>query len=455
MRALVTTLALVLSAGGCDRDEPSVVQTKQPELAVQSSHAEQADDDGSPEAETPTVAAANGLPKVSVGDVPAARQPIEDPKGSLQSFYRALRHTDAKSQGALTRILHMGDSSIGLDGLPHAIRTRLQDRFGDGGVGFVLLGRYSTNYKNNAAAIDTGKGWDICYIAYGCRKDGRYGLGGHVFRGSSGAVSTVGTKQSGEYGRKASKVEVWYEAGPRGGRLQMRVDRGEVVELDTRAEAPEDRWHSVDVQPGPHKVMVRAAGGGYARAFGVVMETEGPGVVWDTVSMIGAFTKRLDLFDKDHFASQLDHRNPDLLVLNYGGNDLRRLVSRSVTPEKYKEEYGSVLDKLLAGKPDLPCLVVSVIDHGRSGSQDVKPRHVDAMVGAQREVAFAKGCAFFDSVAAMGGAGSLKKWRKLRPPMASPDLKHLNARGRDHIGGMMFEALMAGYVAQVRADDAG
>jgi len=67
------------------------------------------------------------------------------------------------------------------------------------------------------------------------------------------------------------------------------------------------------------------------------------------------------------------------------------------------------------------------------------------MVQAQRDAAFEQGCAFFDSVAAMGGPGSLKQWRTHRPPWAEPDLKHLNARGRDRMGAMMFDALMRAY----------
>ena len=52
--------------------------------------------------------------------------------------------------------------------------------------------------------------------------------------------------------------------------------------------------------------------------FGLVLETDGPGLVWESVSMIGAFTKRLNGFDTDHIAGQVAHRSADLLVLNFG-----------------------------------------------------------------------------------------------------------------------------------------
>jgi lysophospholipase L1-like esterase len=67
------------------------------------------------------------------------------------------------------------------------------------------------------------------------------------------------------------------------------------------------------------------------------------------------------------------------------------------------------------------------------------------MVQAQREVAFEEGCAFFDAVAAMGGPGSIRAWLKRSPRLAEPDLKHLNHRGRDRMGEMIYAALVERY----------
>jgi lysophospholipase L1-like esterase len=374
-------------------------------------------------------------------------QPVEDPKGSLVPFFEALGRTDAKQAGAITRITHLGDSSIGHDGLPHAIRMRMQDRFGDGGAGFVLIDRASinTNYSSKVASIATTTAWEACFLTNLCKRDGRYGLGGHTFWASGEASSVISTLPNGKYGTTASKIELWYLAQPRGGRIKLKVDKQEPETISTLADAPEDRWHVVDVEPGAHKITVSAGGGGQARAYGLVLETSGPGVVWESVSMIGAFTRRLHGFDPEHIAGQIAHRSPDLLVLNFGGNDLRRLVGGSVTPEAYAQEYGEALDRLKALRPEQPCLIVGVIDHGKSGSFTVAPEVVDTMIATQRTVAFDHGCAFFDTVAAMGGAGSLRRWRERSPSLAEPDLKHLNNRGRDVMGKLMYQALVAGY----------
>ncbi len=374
-------------------------------------------------------------------------QPVEDPKGTLVPFYEALVRTDAKEPGAITRVTHLGDSSIGHDGLPHSIRTRMQDRFGDGGAGFVLIDRMSDNmnYSSKVARISSNEQWEACFLAHLCKNDGHYGLGGHTFWANGGASSTISTRNDGAYGRTVSRIELWYAAQPRGGRIKLRVDRQEPEVITTLADALEDRWHEVDVEPGAHDITLSSIGGGQARAYGIVLETDGPGVVWESVSMIGAFTKRLNAFDPDHIAGQIAHRNADLLVLNFGGNDLRRIVSGGVNPAEYEAEYGEALGRLKANRPAQPCMIVGVIDHGRSGSYTIEPTVVDTMIESQRKIAFAHGCAFFDTVAAMGGAGSLRRWRERSPSLAEPDLKHLNNRGRELMGNLMYQALVAGY----------
>jgi len=353
----------------------------------------------------------------------------------------------------MARVLHLGDSTLGVDGIPHAIRTRMQRRFGDGGAGLILLKRYSLSYKPASVRLRGGDNWDHCYIAYQCRGDGHYGIGGLIVSASSSAsttIATLPTNDANPIGTHFSKAELWYAASPIGGDIAIKLD-GQ-LERKIPSKAPdihgiEDRWETIEVESGPHTLEIAAAGGGKSRVYGVVLETDGPGVVWDSTSMIGAFTKRLLAWDPDHIAAQINHRDPALIVFTYGGNDLRRIVAGTLDEDGYVEEAGAVLELLRAGKPEASCLVTSVIDHGRSGTYDVKSEHIAIMVQAQRRVAAERGCAFFDTWAAMGGPGSIREWLAASPRLAEPDLKHLNHRGRELMGQWIHEALLAGYVA--------
>jgi lysophospholipase L1-like esterase len=385
------------------------------------------------------------------GDPTTAEHPIEDPSGhALDGFYAALARTEAGAPGALTRVSHMGDSSIGMDQLPHYLRSSFQDRFGDGGAGFVLLQPHSASYRNQMVRLSTPVPWDFCFIIFRCRRDGHYGLGGVATEARGGATTLVRTLTDGPRGRSASRVELWYAGMPGGGDLELTIDGGDPIRIPTAADALEDRWHEERVEPGEHRVRVRAGGGGRVRAYGLVLESDGPGVVWDTHSMIGAFTVRVLAQDPRHFARQLQHRGSDLVMLGYGGNDLRRYASRGVTLDDFQQETVELLERVRAARPEAGCLLTGVVEHEMSGRTRIRPHHVQALVDAQRAAAARAGCAFFDVYGAMGGAGSARRWR--REGLAAPDLKHLTPRGRRVVAGWLFDALMTGYGDYRRAE---
>jgi lysophospholipase L1-like esterase len=371
---------------------------------------------------------------------------VENPE-ALAYFYDQLAALDDGDE-KVVRVVHLGASMIGMDDLPSVLRGRFQERFGDGGAGLVLLQRYMTNYIHRWVELK-GKGWEHCYIGYLCKGDGHYGLGGATFWSGGGASTKIKTRKEG-LGSHASHVEVWYAGQPRGGRLEVKVDDGDAVVLETASDALDDRFHTMDVADGPHTVSVRPGGGGKVRAFGVVLETA-KGVVWDQFSWLGAFTKRMHAWDDEHIAAQVKQRDPALLVFTFGGNDTRRLANRKIKPAQYTAEFVKGIEKVRAGKPDASCLVTAMTDRSRSLDFDVTDV-LDDVVEAQRQAALQAGCAFFDSFTAMGGKGSLAAWRRKKPPLAAPDRKHLNHAGREVLGGWMYDALVAGYVAHRTRD---
>nr|WP_255216351.1 GDSL-type esterase/lipase family protein [Pseudenhygromyxa sp. WMMC2535] len=230
--------------------------------------------------------------------------------------------------------------------------------------------------------------------------------------------------------------------------MGVRVDKGERQVIDTSADATEleDRYYRIDVPRGPHEIEVTSLGFGSVRAYGVLLETDGPGLVWDQFSKLGVFTNRVLEWDADHLAGQIAHRDPDLLVFTYGGNDSRRVASGKLSKDEYVAEYTQVIEHVRRGKPGAACLVTSISDRGKSLELDIRPEHVEVLITGQREAAAKAGCAFFDIYTAMGGGGSIYEWRKRKPPLAAGDLKHLNHAGRVLVGGWIYDAVISAYV---------
>lgn len=364
---------------------------------------------------------------------------------ALDSFYTRLARTDARYAGAITRVSHWGDSAVANDNVTSALRFAMQRRFGDAGHGFHLVAKPNANYRHRGVRFTSGETWSRCYIINKCRGDGLYGLGGTVVWSAGGGESRWRTEAELPFGRKLSRFELWYRAQPKGGNLRVKVDGGEPQIISTTAEQAADAWHTIELPDGPHDISVRAAGGGQVRLYGVVLERDVPGVVWDGMEQLGAFSNRMLYFDEEHLRRQVEHRDPALLVFMFGGNDLLLPANQM---DKYERDFAAMLRRFRGGDDPPACLVMAPVDHGqREGQRVVSRPMVPKVVEAQRKAALAEGCAFFDTVAAMGGEGSAGRWRRSNPPLLSGDLAHLTFAGQKVVGQMVYLALMEGYVA--------
>lgn len=365
---------------------------------------------------------------------------------ALDYYYGQLTLTDLKKPGAVTRASHWGDSVIGGDGLTNVIRQRMQARFGDSGHGFHVLNRYSVGYRHQGIRFDDRGGWNSCMVIFKCRPDARYGYGGVSTASNGGAKSFWATTREGA-GSSASRFELWYAKYPNGGGFEVKVDGKVARVVDTRSDTGGDGVEVIDLEDGPHEFEVSAIGGGPARGYGVVIERDAPGVVWDELCLIGSFTQRLDYQDPDHLAGQVQSRDPDLMVFMFGGNDVQREFSdlkRDTTA--YEKEYLRVIRKFQAGKPQASCLIMSLFDHGVRVGQSIKTRPiVPRLVEAQRKVATEAGCAFWDTYQAMGGYGAIERWYRAKPRLAAADFIHPTAAGQSVLATLVYRALMKGY----------
>jgi lysophospholipase L1-like esterase len=291
-------------------------------------------------------------------------------------------------------------------------------------------------------------GWRSCEIIFKCRSDGRYGYAGVTSESSSGGTSHFRTASKGP-GSSVSRFEFWYLKRPIGGRFQLKIDGKVAAVVDTKDERMHDAVEVFEVEDGPHQLEVRAIGGGASRGYGVVMERDGPGVVWDELSLIGSFTQRLDYQDPAHLAWQLNRRQVDLMVFMFGGNDVQREAEDlKWKMGSYEREYASVIRKFKVGRPHASCMVMTLIDHGRRVGKQIETRSiVPRLVQSQRKVALEEGCAFFNTYRAMGGRNSIARWYNARPQLAAPDFSHPTPAGQGVIATLVYRAMMKEYAA--------
>ncbi len=378
---------------------------------------------------------------------------IEDPTGrGMRPFYEALEKTSEGERGAITRVGHYGDSSIATDLITSTVRENLQTRFGDAGHGFVLAAKGYIPYKHRGVRQSSNpEAWDVREVVRRQNRRGSYGYGGVQSRAKPGAWARVGTAKRGEHGTRVSRFDIYFEEQPRGGKFSVRLDDEARDVVSTRSELYGEGVFSIETDDGAHQIELRYKRGGQVALYGVALEREGPGVVYDSLGLVGARANRLLNFDEGHIRRQLEMRSVDLIVLGFGGNE----ASDERTEEMFYEDFVKVLARMRQGREDLGCLVFAPLDQARRQRGRIRTLPtIPLIVAAQRRAAFDSGCAFYDTWQAMGGRDSMRHWYKARPRLAMGDFRHATPAGYEIIGNMFYKALLEGFASYLSAKSA-
>jgi lysophospholipase L1-like esterase len=172
-------------------------------------------------------------------------------------------------------------------------------------------------------------------------------------------------------------------------------------------------------------------------------------VTYDALGINGARITNALSWDEPHMAEQIRHRAPDLVVLAYGTNESG---DTDVPIDVYERQLVDLLGRVARAAPSSSCMLLGPPDraiHTREGWGTL-PRILD-IVAAQRRVARAAGCAFFDQLEAMGGPGTIAQWAEEPQPRANRDRVHLTRQGYLELGNAVASELIRGY-SQWRAD---
>ncbi|HEV2688491.1 MAG TPA: GDSL-type esterase/lipase family protein [Bryobacteraceae bacterium] len=359
-----------------------------------------------------------------------------DEHDQLKPFYQALWRTEARQTGAVTRILHYGDSPTTADSITADVRSLLQEHFGDAGHGFVLVAKPWAWYGHRGVDV-SGKSWLIEPASQVRAKDGYHGLGGVNFQGGTGASSHIVLRE------EHARMEVQYLRQPGGGELTVRAG-GEVI---ARIETDGDKrpaFEEVEI-PADVRAIDLAVERGPVRLFGVSFERNGPGVIYNSLGLNGGQVQAvLRNFEKGQWAEQLRHQRPDLVVVNYGTNES---LYAEYIERTYPGELREVIQRIKSAVSSASVLVMSPMDRGQrdSSGQIVTPAVLPRLVEIQRKIAAETNCAFFNTFQAMGGEGTMGRWYDASPRLVSADFMHPLPAGAKKVGVLLYQALDAGY----------
>ena len=375
---------------------------------------------------------------------PARPTPLEVPAGGLDAWFTALARAQANEPGHIAKAAHWGDSTIAADGLTKTVRKRLTARFGDGGPGFLPV-KVDPRWNARPGITRSATGdWKVRNITFGGAPTPYYGLAGIVATAYGQATSVLSGGRKGEARQLLHRFELYYQAQPGGGTVYLKPRDAEGVSLPTLAEEVHDAFYAMTVPQGAESVTITTGGEGPVTLYGIVMETQGPGVVWDSFGVAGASTRSMNRQGRGHAIRQIRRRAPDLIVYQMGGNELGYPSVKTGGGEKYKESYKALVSRLREGAPSASCLLITPLDQGERYRNTIQSKPaLDNMIRVQRAAAQELGCAFWDARGAMGGPGSMARW--LNRKLAWGDLFHLTDQGLTIIGHTLADAMLLAF----------
>jgi lysophospholipase L1-like esterase len=274
-------------------------------------------------------------------------------------------------------------------------------------------------------------------------RDGIWGLGGVTFdTDKPSATAWVGPDPQSAKGTRVASFDLSYLRQPNGGSLDVLIDSKIIETLSTRGDSREIAHRVFETSQRSATLAVRTHGDGSVRLFGAVLESDKPGIIYDTLAINGVRIANFRRYDEAHFAAELKRREANLVVMmcgaNEGNNDALALGA-------YRENLSDVLERIRRAVPNAGCLVVGPLDQAeRSGDGTLVSKKMPRkLTRLQREVSQAKGCAFFDTYNAMGGKDSMPRW--FRRGLVGADFIHPTETGAKMVGSWLTEALLAGY----------
>ncbi|WP_216636023.1 GDSL-type esterase/lipase family protein [Pajaroellobacter abortibovis] len=361
---------------------------------------------------------------------------------SLDRFFQALATLEGGAAKRDVLITQLGDSHTVADWGTAAFRRYLQSQFGNGGRGFVALGKPMNGYIQQGVRGDMSTGWvtERPKLVQGqWAGDGYYGLNGMAIKTSrKNASAWIDIRVP------ITSVEIAYFKQPRGGQFDVLIDGKVIGRVSSASSVRGSGFFPMRVQRSSCRVQVRTVGDGEVRIFGATLEHTYIGITVDAVGSNGARVTTPLQSNEDHLMEQLRHRNPELFIVAYGTNE----AGDDVPIRTYENRLTELFDRIARSVPKASCLILSPPDRVKKTPEGwVSLPKIRAIMAFQRRVAASRGCAFYSLFNAMGGAGAIRSWATELPPRAQQDGVHLTREGYALLGRRLAFSILRAYGA--------
>lgn len=339
-----------------------------------------------------------------------------------------------KLRGAQQHSVHIvqfGDSHTAADFFSGQLRARLQQRFGNGGIGFISPLSLPGQRYANVALRSTSRDWSLATSRRDERAD--FPMGGSVAQPKANN-RTVALEPFAAIPGK-SRVRLLYNSERQNTLIGANDQERRVIALPTT----KDKWgfsYPINLTlPASLSIASSTVG---TRIGGWYVDGPGQGVILSTLGSNGASLSLMDRW-QDGWQNQLRGLQPDLVILAYGTNEA---FNDTLNLNDYRVQLQQRIRQIRRTLPEAAILLVGPSDSmkDRSGNSCGQATMLDNVIRIQQDVARTEHTLYWDWRRHMGGNCAIRTW--LARGDARPDLVHLTRSGYENSANQLYQDLM-------------
>jgi lysophospholipase L1-like esterase len=354
---------------------------------------------------------------------------IEYISESYHAFVDKVASVQLLEEGKV-HILHIGDSHLQADMTTGAARNSLQQQLGNAGRGLVFPYKLADTYGPKDFVVTYQNKWINSWIVHKTRKFeiGLPGIGAKSLD-SSGTFSL--SFQKDQLQNPYTKAMAIYKLGD--------GDSSGTVILNRRMTSqsiPGAFNISYIEESSPTNQFELSYSGGLLNLHALFFENSDKGIIY---SSFGVTSARYDHYwNHPLFFEELPLIQPDLLIISLGTNES---YDAGFTEKNFERYVDSVLSKIQRTLPHMSIMLTTPSENYKiRGGEAVRNTNVQAVNIILRKQAQKHGCALWDMEKAMGGEGSMLRWKKAG--LVNKDYVHFLRPGYEMQGRLLAEAIM-------------
>lgn len=352
--------------------------------------------------------------------------PVQDAEEEGPMLALAEQRQRPKNSRAIT-ILQIGDSHTAADFFTGALRRILQERYGDGGPGYVIAGRPHLGVRSDVLKVSDNSGWSYEALQKSNDRSGFTLAGFNAVADAEGRSMTFRSEKP--LASDVWEVEVFRQPG--GGSIDIRVDGQVRRTVDLDAPKVEPVVIQVDAKKNTQALTVTTTGDGPVLLASVAAYNRSAGLTYNSVGFPGATIDIVNKFDEKILAAELKRIAPHIVVLAFGSNEG---FNDNLDLDRYAASYREAVLKIQSALPRAAIVVVAPPDGARPGGTPgacawQTPAKLNSVRNIQRDLAQHLGLAYWDWAAIMPAECGAHQWALMSPPLMAKDHLHLSRDG--------------------------